>query len=325
VNISRLPQDIEPRAQPALPPVYYGRSSVFGYANVVPPLAAMAVCVAALGWAPVAWTAAAAVGAALVGYRLTFVVHDCSHRTLFATRRENEIVGWLAASILLISFPMYRRLHWTHHLHVRRPQDPQGPDYNDLVPGRDRVIWHLLKPLVLGAVVEKTAAFFALQHAGLTAEERATTPASPLAESPRVRLSAIAAIVAAQAGIAWLSTAGLQRPAGYAVYLLSLTTLGLFVSRVRSYLEHGALNADQASLRVARTHPSNWIERNVLAGLNFNYHNEHHRWPQVPSRHLPAVHRELTASVLAPYEHSPSYWASARELVRACRRHDAAG
>jgi fatty acid desaturase len=63
----------------------------------------------------------------------------------------------------------------------------------------------------------------------------------------------------------------------------------------------------------------------VLAGLNFNYHNEHHRWPQVPSRHLPAVHRELTASVLAPYEHSPSYWASARELVRACRRHDAAG
>lgn len=318
--ITVLPPQIEPRYQPALPATYYRRSSLYGYLQTIPLVALMVLSLAGLGAAPPGWAALCALGTVLAGYRLTFVVHDCSHRTLFAHRVENEVAGWLAAGLLLISFPVYRRLHWAHHLHVRSPEDPQGSDYNGLVPGRDRVLWHLLKPLVLGAVVEKAGAFFAIRHAGLLPSERASIPAHPMADPPRVRMSAVAVIVATQAAVAWLSTGGMARPAGYAVYLLALVTLGLFVSRVRSYLEHGALEAAEEPLPVARTHPSNWIERNLMAGINFNYHNEHHRWPQVPSRCLPAVYRDVTAARLARHEYSPSYWSSLRTLVVASRR-----
>lgn len=316
---SDLPTEIAPRYQPALPAAYYRRSSWYGYLQTVPLFALMAGCLVGLGSAPTGWAALCALGTVLAGYRLTFVVHDCSHRTLFTRRIENEVAGWLAASVLLISFPVYRRLHWAHHLHVRGPEDPQGPDYNGLVPGRDRVLWHLLKPLVLGAVVEKAGAFFALQHAGLSSAERASATGRPMTEPPRVRLSAVAAIAATQAAVAWLATGALSRPLGYATYLLALVTLGLFVSRVRSYLEHGSLAASEESLQVARTHPSNWIERNLMAGINFNYHNEHHRWPQVPSRMLPVVYRDVTAERLAPHEYSPSYWSSLRALIAASR------
>jgi fatty acid desaturase len=95
-----------------------------------------------------------------------------------------------------------------------------------------------------------------------------------------------------------------------------LITIGLFLSRVRSYLEHGVLEPGTENEPIARTHVSNVIERNVLAGVMFNYHNEHHRWPQVPSVHLPRLHRELTAGKLPAHDYSPSYATSIAKLVR---------
>jgi fatty acid desaturase len=318
-----LPADAELGHQPALPARYYVRSSVWGYRQAVPALVALAACVAGIGFAPLAWKFGCAVGVALAGYRLTFVVHDCSHRTLLATRTENEIVGRLASSLLFVAFSAYRRLHWQHHLHYRRPEDPQGHDYNDLVPGRHRVIWHLLKPLVLANLVEKTGAFFAMQHSGMTVAEQAGIDDGRV-ERPLARAQSVAEIAAAQAVVIAVTTAGFTIPWGYLLYIVPLLTLALFVSRVRSYLEHGSLVAGHAKLLVARTHRSTWLERNLMAGLNFNFHNEHHRWPQIPSRHLPVVHQEVTAGALAPHEYSSTYLSSLRVLLRACRRPDAA-
>ena len=304
--------------QPALPAGYYVKSSAWGYAQVTPAIAGLLASAAGLGYASSAWLPLCIAGIIFCGYRLTFVVHDCSHRTLFAGRAANEVAGWIAASLLLVSFPIYRRLHWQHHVHYRRAGDPQGHDYNGLVPGRDRVLWHLAKPLVFANLVEKAGAFFAIQHAGLTAEERRQTTTAT--EAWQSRVAAMAAIVAAQLVVAGLSTGLGTRPFGYAWYLLPLITAGLFISRVRSYLEHGSLDPAHDAVRVARTHPSGWFERNVLAGLNFNYHNEHHHWPQVPSCRLPEVYRDITSRVLPDHDHSASYVASLRALIGACSR-----
>lgn len=320
VSVSRsLPPHADHAGQPPLPARYYARSSAWGVRQVLPPAVLLAACIAALGYAGTAWKIAAAVMVAFAGYRLTFVVHDCSHRTLFAGRRTNDVVGWLAAALLLISFPAYRRLHWQHHRHYGRADDPQGHDYVGLRPGHDRVLWHLCKPLVLANLLEKAGAFFAVHHAGLTATERANAEVG----SRREAISGLACIAAVQCAVAWVATGGLSFPAGYVLYLAPLVTIGLFLSRVRSYLEHGALEAAEANRPVARTHPSGPLERRLLSGLYFNFHNEHHRWPQVPSRHLPTVHREVTADALRPSELSPTYVASLMVLVRTSLRRDA--
>ena len=40
-------------------------------------------------------------------------------------------------------------------------------------------------------------------------------------------------------------------------------------------------------------HLTGW-DRMLLYGLNFNYHEEHHRYPHIPSHRLPEVNAALT-------------------------------
>lgn len=307
----------------ALPRLFYERSSTFGYLHSVPDLAAFFALLWIIATAPLSAKAAAAVAIGVVAYRMTFILHDCCHATLFASRRENQAVGWLTAALLLTSYPSFRRQHFIHHQHYRRADDPQGVDYNGLVPGRDRILRHLLAPLVFLMAWERLGSYFALNHSGMSQHERAA--AVNTGGSLREHAMSGGIIAVAQLGVMAVSTAGFTFWPGYFVYLLSLSTIGLFLSRLRSYLEHGNLSPDDESRLVARTHLSNLIERNVLAGLSFNYHHEHHLWPQVPSRWLPTVHREYTTDALPPGDFSRSYVASLRQLVRASRATAARG
>jgi fatty acid desaturase len=248
---------------------------------------------------------------------MTFILHDCCHGTLFASPLENEVVGWVTAALLVTSFPSFRRLHLLHHKHYRRAEDPQASDYNDLVPGRDRILRHLLAPLFFLMAWERVGAYFALHHSGMSREERAR----PVNSTGMLREHATSGVLIAlaQAGVVAISTHLFTFWPGYLMYVVSLSTIGLFLSRLRSYLEHGNLFEEDVDRLVARTHPSNFFERHMLAPMWFNFHHEHHLWPQVPSRWLPKVYREVTANILPASDFSRSYVASLRQLARASK------
>lgn len=301
-----------------MPGEFYERSSAFGYLHSLPDLVLFFALLWCVGVAALPPKLLAAACAGVVAYRMTFILHDCCHATLFGSRRENQAVGWFTAGLLLTSYPSFRRQHFAHHQHYRRTEDPQGVDYNGLVPGRDRILRHLLAPLVFLMAWERVASYFALSHSGMSRDERAA--AGP-ATGGTLREHAISGIVIAlvQLPVIAASTGWFRFWPGYLLYLLALSTIGLFLSRLRSYLEHGNLTQADADRRVARTHRSNALERSVMAGLFFNYHHEHHLWPQVPSRWLPKVYREITAPHLPAGDFSPSYVASLRQLVRASR------
>ena len=62
-------------------------------------------------WAkPVLWL----LGAGFV-VRIFIIQHDCGHGSFFATRRPNEIVGWIASLITLAPYTQWRRHHGQHH------------------------------------------------------------------------------------------------------------------------------------------------------------------------------------------------------------------
>jgi fatty acid desaturase len=322
--VQTLPDELtvstDPTDQITLPRKFYRKSSLFGYVQALAPITVLVASLLGVAWLPPFGAVIAAMVGAVAGYHLTFVLHDACHTTLFEHRSENRVCGWIVGGLLGTTFPIHQRLHWIHHRHYRTASDPQGSDYNGLVPGRDRVLLHLVKPLFFLNFIEKFTSFSAKHHDGVSREEPEAMSADASHVPLSTRLVGLVVIIACQALLALIATGGGARYWGYPLWLWLLVTVGLFLSRVRSYLEHGAFLPEQAELRIARTHISNPIERNLLSGVLFNYHNEHHRWPHVPSRLLPQVHREITANRLPAYDFSLSYWASLRVLYAAARR-----
>src|SRR4051812_50206647 len=51
----------------------------------------------------------------LAMYRLTMVMHDCLHGTLFSSRRANRIVGELAGGVAAVQFYAFCPLHLADH------------------------------------------------------------------------------------------------------------------------------------------------------------------------------------------------------------------
>jgi fatty acid desaturase/SAM-dependent methyltransferase len=315
ITINNLTDSVAPKDQMALPAHYAVKSSLFGYFQVAIAFVPLILLQLGIGVLSPLQAVLCAFTAAVVGYRMTIIIHDCSHGTLFLRRIENTIFGKLSAAIMFTNFSLFRRMHWIHHKHFRSKHDPQGSDYNGLVPDRDKVLYHFVKPLFFLNLVEKFTIFNTQTHSGVADEELAHSHTiNPKSDVPDL-YSSLVLIGMVQLAVLLLTTDMLTRWWGYPLYMVCLISIGLFLSRLRSYLEHGTIEAADADRQIARTHVSNVLERNILSAIYFNYHNEHHRWPQVPSYLLPKLHAQITAGKLPSYDVSPSYWHSFKRII----------
>lgn len=210
-------------------------------------------------------------------YRLTIVMHDCTHGTLFRSRRTNDRVGRLLGALTGVDFESFRTQHWRHHEIYGQPGDPQGFHYERLhamTPLRLR--WHLFRPLLGWNVAD-------------TFRESVLYPRHwrRLIGSGEAGL-----IVAIQAAVVFAVTGAGKHWSLAPLPALSEITFGLFFSQLRGIAEHGTFDeAKQAHF--VRSHAPNFLDRLLLYDLNFNYHAEHHRYPGFASCHLPAIHRAL--------------------------------
>jgi len=210
-------------------------------------------------------------------YKLTMVMHDCAHGTLFGEPRINRNVGVFFGLLSGINFNAYGRLHFIHHTHYGEKGDPRGRDYLNywsLSPGGR--LWHLLRPL-LG---------FNLIH---------FRNVMRVVEILPVRQQAIFFLAgfAVQGALATIATLGWRYPWLALIYPLSAATFGLFLSQLRVLAEHLPPQGSEGVPFVC-SHEPNWIDAALLYDLNFNYHREHHTYPEVPSVCLPALSLEIS-------------------------------
>jgi fatty acid desaturase len=226
-------------------------------------------------WAPLA--AMPFVGLAM--YRLTFVMHDCSHGTLFKSPKANWICGVLVGAMSGIEFHAYQRLHRKHHASLGQPDDPQGPDYLSLPASTFGVAYHLVRPL-LGYNVFKIG-----QVVGALEETTPHRPAHWARLAPVIVIQGCAAAVASYGFVFWWLAP---------LPIVSAATFGLFFAQLRGLAEHVAMPGQRAAGCV-RSHRQIKIDVVLLYDLNFNYHHEHHLYPRVPSCHLPELHRRLAS------------------------------
>ena len=68
----------------------------------------------------------------LLGWGLAFgfcAMHECGHRTAFASRRLNDAVAWWAGLLSFYNADFYRRYHQWHHRYTHQPGlDPELED-----------------------------------------------------------------------------------------------------------------------------------------------------------------------------------------------------
>ncbi|AMY11635.1 Fatty acid desaturase [Luteitalea pratensis] len=285
-----------------VPREWYVPNESFGWRAVVVLFGVLIGCVAALPWLVDRWGVVAmlpvlpVIGAYV--YKITILMHECCHRTLFRARATNDRVGLVCGGFLVTGYDGFCRAHWQHHRHCGTEEDGEESDYMKLQDASAmQLLVHLVKPL-LGVQAGRLAlaALAALAHrfGGSGSVHAGDQPASQVrTHVPIVSpVAQLAAIGGCQLIIAVLASGFGRHPWLVIAYPVTAATFGLFFSRVRAFCEHVRLDRHVGECSV-RSHLPNPVDRLFFYTLNMNLHVEHHLFPQVPACHLPAVRQHL--------------------------------
>jgi len=235
---------------------------------------ALAVCgvwLTVTSWTNSRWFLLAA-GIAVTALALNafvLLMHDGMHSSLFPNHRWNRIASVLLGSTFFMSYSAYRVMHTRHHRFLGDSRDPD--DYQNYLPRPRALLWslHFMRLSVAPVLYLALIPLLALKHGG--SQERRQILAEYL-----FMLAAYSMLGRVVPGplllVAWL------------VPLLIVATL----TAIRGFTQHGITDASDPYIasRTILPHP--------LVGfflLHENYHLEHHLFPEVPSYHLPRLHR----------------------------------
>lgn len=198
------------------------------------------------------------------------LVHEGMHGLLLPGRKANWLGSTLLGSAFLMSFTAYRVLHIRHHHYLGDPRDPD--DYNNYARS-PRAVWclHFVR-LAFGSLLY----IFLIPVLAL----RFGKPAQ------RKLLCVEYTLLLAVYSVLLHSFAARDL---FLVWIVPLLLVGT-MTQIRGFAQHGITDAHDPYIasRTMLPHP-------VVAFflLQENYHLEHHLFPEVPSYHLPRLHREL--------------------------------
>lgn len=196
------------------------------------------------------------------------LMHDGMHGTLFPSRGWNWAGSVLLGSTFLMSFSAYRVVHTRHHKFLGDPRDPD--DYHNYIRN-PALLWtlHFVRLTIGSLLYLALIPILALKY-GTEAERR--------------RILAEYAILLAIYSVVLRVVPGTVLFVAWFVPLLIVGTL----TAIRGFTQHGITDATDPYIasRTILPHP---IVGFLL--LHENYHLEHHLFPEVPSYHLPELHR----------------------------------
>jgi len=225
-------------------------------------------------------------------------MHECVHKTAFATPRLNEIFGWIAGLISFYNFHFYRYYHTWHH---RYTQDAaKDPELMDPKP-RNR-FEYVIEISGLFYWLERPAAFLRLAFG-----QSYIYPFVPENGRRKVAISMscqLAVYIAAGASI------GFGYP--WALYLFFLPSL-LAQPLLRAIVlaEHTSCSNDENGLTNTRTTLTSFPIRLLM--WNMPYHVEHHLYPSIPFHKLPKAHLEIRDKLV---HLAPSYVEANRTIMK---------
>jgi fatty acid desaturase/membrane-associated phospholipid phosphatase len=226
------------------------------------------------------------------------LMHEGMHGVLFPNRRSNWIVSVLLGSTFLMSFSSYRVLHIRHHRYLGDPRDPD--DYHNY-SRTQLMVWFLhFVRLTFGPILYVfLIPLLALKYGS----------------SAQRKLICVEYTILISIYSALLRMFPVQEL--FLVWFVPLVLMGMFTA-IRGFTQHGITEASDPYL-ASRTMLPNPVIAFFL--LNENYHLEHHLFPEIPSYHLPRLHR-LVWPKLPRAVSGQSYLAFLAAFLRATPRMD---
>jgi fatty acid desaturase len=241
---------------------------------------------------------------AMVLHGLTLVtmfapMHECVHRTAFASATLNDAVGWVAGVLCFYNSTYYRYFHAWHH---RYTQDP----------ARDPELMFPKAASRLAYLLEISGFTFwyrrAIDYPRLALGQTEGLPFVP----PNARRS-IAISMSAQLLIYLLAVASIAMGYTAALYFWFLPALlAQPVLRAILVTEHTGCSQDQNGLTNTRTTLASRPIRVLM--WNMPFHAEHHLFPSVPFHRLPALHLQIRDRITHV---APGYVATNQAIFRA--------
>lgn len=262
--------------------------------------AVMLVVVSRDASGPLLWAtrAVSVLGTALALNAFVLLLHEGMHGTLFTASGVNRWVSVLLGSSVLMSYTAYQVLHSLHHDELGNDDDPD--DYHALTgdPGRFFLLQWLR--LTVGTFIYLLAIPATAARRGTAQDRRQMMQEYPVVFG----LVALAFLLVPADVLIWSWAAALPVVAA--------------MIQIRGLTQHGLTDRHDALLasRTVRPHP---IVAFFL--LHENLHLEHHLFPEVPSYHLPELHRLVWAQLPRAVE-GTSYLGFLAEFIRATARLD---
>jgi fatty acid desaturase len=226
-------------------------------------------------------------------------VHECVHRTAFASNRANDIVAWFSGLLSLYNSTFYRRYHKWHHRYTRI--EGKDPELTDRTPTHlGEYLWQISAiPWWIGKLQGH------IRCAIGQMDDCPYIPETARAEVQRsVQLQLLVYGIAIGASIycqSWWFVLGWMLPLAVGQPFLRLILLA----------EHTGCTLDANPFANTRTTltalPLRWLMWNMA------FHAEHHFCPSMPFHKLEAAHEKLRSHL----QHiDPGYIAVNTDIIR---------
>ncbi|NJK62398.1 MAG: fatty acid desaturase family protein [Synechococcaceae cyanobacterium SM2_3_1] len=226
---------------------------------------------------PFAWIALVIYGISLA--TMFAALHECIHRTAFASNRLNDSAAWLAGLLSFYNSTFYRYYHRWHHQYTQIPG--KDPELND--PKPTSVLGYLKELSGLPWWWGKLRGHTRIALGNL--EDCPFVPESAhgrVIRSTRLQLAVYGLLIAASFAV--------SHPWFLLLWVLPLAVGQPFL-RFILLAEHTGCQQDDNPFTNTRTTLTLWPVRCLM--WNMPYHTEHHLYPSLPFHALASAHQEL--------------------------------
>ena len=223
------------------------------------------------------WTLPAVFALGLVQVALFAPAHETMHQTAFASRRANQIVGWLTSCPSLLNAQFYTSFHLAHHRHTQVP----GEDPELASPPPATMGGYVLRVLGIPFWRLRLTVVADCWRGDLTRYPYVTPQAAPGVIRSVRAMSLVMGGGAVVSGLIW----GWQTPF---LYWIGPQLLGQPPLRAYLLSEHTGCSLDRNGLTNTRTTLTTGAIRLLM--WNMPYHAEHHLYPSIPFHRLADAH-----------------------------------
>jgi fatty acid desaturase len=209
------------------------------------------------------------------------VVHECCHRTAFASNRLNDVVAYFAGVLSGYNSTFYRRYHKWHHRYTQI--EGKDPELEDVKPSN--FLEYITEISGYNWWIGKIKTHYRVATGNLdNMPYIAETAWNEIINSTRWQITIY--------GIAIAFSLILQQPWFITLWLLPLV-VGQPILRFILIAEHTGCSNDNNPLTNTRT-TLTWFAIKFMM-WNMPYHAEHHLYPSIPFHALPTAHQHLQA------------------------------